>query len=297
MAPSLTKEALPMFYQPTLPIFDEYTGSPASPVGSTPCSLPDGPTNGPYGRGRVPANPTAPPAKAKATTTPAISGPSSFGSSASVALTSFLANRLKTQLGTDGSMEYRQTWKEKATPLGRVYWAHTASARRTSGNGCSGWPSPAVQNAEAGPNPLGNVGEHFTLQTAAGLAGWNMPRAMDGSKGGPNQSGGSLPADAALAGWATPANRDYRYPNNLSYQERSGTTKGEQLNNQVVHGLTSSLSPAETASSVASVLNPAMSRWLMGFPATWDAASPHYAAWQSTQEAIASDVCAATETP
>jgi hypothetical protein len=36
------------------------------------------------------------------------------------------------------------------------------------------------------------------------LAGCSTPRATDGEKGGPNQTGGALPADAALAGWATP---------------------------------------------------------------------------------------------
>ena len=40
-------------------------------------------------------------------------------------------------------------------------------------------------------------------------AGWNTPRATDGSNGGPGQTGGALPADAALAGWLTPsANED-----------------------------------------------------------------------------------------
>ena len=35
--------------------------------------------------------------------------------------------------------------------------------------------------------------------------------------------------------WPTPANRDSRDPNLLSYQERSDSTKGEQLNNFVAH--------------------------------------------------------------
>jgi hypothetical protein len=33
----------------------------------------------------------------------------------------------------------------------------------------------------------------------------------------------------------TPASRDYRTPNRQSYQDRSGTTKGEQLQNFVEH--------------------------------------------------------------
>ena len=38
-----------------------------------------------------------------------------------------------------------QTWRQKATPSGRAYWAHTASARRTSGSDSTGWPTPNAQ--------------------------------------------------------------------------------------------------------------------------------------------------------
>jgi len=40
--------------------------------------------------------------------------------------------------------------------------------------------------------------------------GWNMPRATDGSNGGSGQTGGALPADAALAGWPTATTRDWK---------------------------------------------------------------------------------------
>jgi hypothetical protein len=69
------------------------------------------------------------------------------------------------------------------------------------------------------------------------LAGWSTPRATDGSKGGPNQTGGALPADASLC----------------------GTT-----------GATPSASTAETGSGGAYRLNAAFSAWLMGFPPFWD---------------------------
>jgi len=41
-----------------------------------------------------------------------------------------------------------------------------------------------------------------------------------------------------LAGWPTPAHRDYRFANLLPFSERGGGAKGEQLNNAVVHQLT-----------------------------------------------------------
>jgi hypothetical protein len=44
---------------------------------------------------------------------------------------------------------------------------------------------------------------------AQAWAGWNTPRATDGSHGGPNQAGGALSADAAMTGWPTPAANTY----------------------------------------------------------------------------------------
>lgn len=75
--------------------------------------------------------------------------------------------------------------------------------------------------------------------------------------------------------WATPAARDYRAPNELSYQERGGGAKGEQLSNQVVHsfpqdepttdnGLDSLLTV--WARPTCPRLSPAFQWWLMGWP-------------------------------
>jgi hypothetical protein len=54
-----------------------------------------------------------------------------------------LANRLRQLLPWDGSIEYSMTWSRRDTPHGRVYYQLAALARRTSGQGCSGWPTPA----------------------------------------------------------------------------------------------------------------------------------------------------------
>lgn len=61
-----------------------------------------------------------------------ICGRHGSASSASIALTQSLLRMLRPQLDTVGSTLFRQIWKRKTTPLGRLYMAHIASALRTS---------------------------------------------------------------------------------------------------------------------------------------------------------------------
>lgn len=264
------------------------TSSPESAGGMKLSGSPAGQLTDPSGPGVVRASRTARRAKVSETPTPATSGPSSSASSASVALTRCLVSRLKGRFARVGSIEFRQTWREKVTPSGIAYSAHTASGHRTSANDSTGsdqlghWPTATVPNGgrtglrtepgrEGTPRHLSDA---VTLVLSP-LAGFSTPRASDGEKGGPNQSGGALPADAAqvegrppASPWATPAARDYRHPNAKSYEERGGEKKGEQLNNQVVHsGPITNSSPAATGKR--GVLNPAFSLWLMGYPAVW----------------------------
>jgi hypothetical protein len=46
-----------------------------------------------------------------------------------------------------------------------------------------------------------------------------------------------------LASWASPAERDFRFPNLKPYSLRGGGKKGEQLNNQVAHLIANWVSP------------------------------------------------------
>jgi hypothetical protein len=155
-------------------------------------------------------------------------------------------------------------------------------AKHNNGNGAgmplgmackqAGWPSPTALSYNESHQPGNNRSMNETVR----LCGWETPTVRDARNSAASNS--ALPR---MAGWATPAQRDHRYPNSRSYQERSQSRKGEQLNNQVVHGLITTPCGALTAKN--GVLNPAFPRWLMGFPKAWDEYSPGYSEWLKTR--------------
>jgi hypothetical protein len=276
------------------------------------------------GPGVVHANHSRRQGSRKARPTNATSGPSFDASSPSAVLQSCLSSRLRQKLAVPGSPEYVLTLKEWPMPSGPPIFAARASARRTSGSACGGWPTPMSGNPGTETyNPAGNTDYSRKVEE---VAGWQTARKTDGEKGIRSSegaraeferkgTGADLPTVGATAGWASPASRDYRYPNTESYQDRSDSKKGEQLNNQVVHqgstegwptpnamaggstsrsrdrkdellisGLIQPLGPAPTASR--GVLAPEFSRWLMGYRALWDEAAPGSAAWKSVQQEL-----------
>lgn len=206
-----------MLGQATLPGLHSATFSPVSASGVMPCVVPDGRMTGPCGQEVVPVNLSARQAAEKGLLTSGTFGPRSTTSSASAALTQFLANRLQARTASHGSTLYHLTWKLRVTPLGRLIPALRASVRRISGKDCTGWPTPRA--AEAGPDfailqKLRSGG--FSLQTVAQMSGWTTPSARDWKDtpgmatvrpDGRNRMD-QLPRQAALAGWKTPAATD-----------------------------------------------------------------------------------------
>jgi len=150
----------------------------------------------------------------------------------------------------------------------------------------TGWPTPnATESGEppdshtarnarkkaANPN-LGGL--HFQLSTAVQLTGWATPTAWEAG-GTPDQflerkrravargiSMGvaltSLNQQAALTGWATPMTRDQ------SRSEPFRINRPLLSPQEALIGPTSNGSGAATANT--GQLNPAFSRWLMGYP-------------------------------
>lgn len=197
-----------------LPSTHNATSLPGSADGLMPSSLQASPAPNGSGQEAVHASRSQRQGSKRVRPMSAISGQLSTISSESAALNTCLASRLQTLLGTAGSMEYRQTWKEKATPAGRRYWAHTASAHPTSVSGCTGWPTTTTNTNDQPDNtPRGLQ----TLLGVAKLTAWPTPTTGDSASSRNSTAnrktipptgihkGDTLTDAATLAGWATPA--------------------------------------------------------------------------------------------
>src|SRR5690606_25587419 len=178
------KGASRMYVQTSLWDTPNITSSQGSAAGRMPSGSPDGPTTGPYGPDPALASLTPRQALEKGMTTRGPYGGRGDGSSTSVGLQLSLASRLRALMDVDGSPEYELTWKQWDMSSGPPICRLRASARRTSGNGCGGWPTPrtadnpdfAIVNRERSGG--------YSLPTVARLvAGWRTPSGSDGEGG------------------------------------------------------------------------------------------------------------------
>lgn len=153
-------------------------------------------------------------------------GPTCSTSSSSAALTHSLVNRLRRKTASGGTILFRLTWSEQATPSRRSIsallasaWTGGAAPMRRGWNGpYTVAPIPWLPGSFA-ILPVGLINlwrsAGFTSDNGNTLSGWPTPMAKEA---GPDfaiqdrERSGSmmLPAIAAMTGWSTASARDWK---------------------------------------------------------------------------------------
>ena len=142
----------------------------------------------------------------------------------------------------------------------------------------AGWTTPQAHDTSGRSKTQKQI--HGTKHGCACLtldalqAGWNTPIQNDSEKRGNVSPGNGLVSDALASGWPTPVAGDEKWRYSTPEAAEKRLASGKQIAGPARLTATGDLLTGSTAGMESGgQLNPAHSRWLMGYPEGWDTAA------------------------